>query len=425
MLSIQTRRLDLVKSLLLEGADVNPTDALARSALSMTSTIGGDLAIDMMGCLLAAEPNPDDGSLHNAARDLNFPAVRVLVQAGHDPDFPSTCHDGRSALAEVCFRGSDLELNTEREKSMQKVMAFLIHAGSDLTLKSREKPMLYLCFEAKDPVATTRIFLKVGMWKHINKPLNHFTDGKFTYSPTMYIIKKLYKSEHREHLLSILNANRCTDVFYANEGPQPDDAVGLPEDLKVQERERKFRLQRQAEQLQDFNATLARKRELSNVENQIWAQKAEMEDARRRKLQNDDLLAIRSRAQLEESFESAAHQRRIAEQRALTDTSVSRARAIAAAEVESEDMKQRKALEWQGAHHNQQVGNARAMAAVRLSEREEVDRLERVAEERMGRRLEAQRKVVESQERLARRIAAGPGLDSRRQIGFVESQELN
>ncbi len=133
MLAVQNRRPDLVKALLLEGADVDVTDYMGRSPLSMATNIGGSIAIEMMGSLLAAEPSRDDGSLHNAARELNLPAVKVLVDSGHDPDFPSPCHGGRSALGEVCLKGSDLgDMTAEREKSMQKVMNFLIDRVEDM-----------------------------------------------------------------------------------------------------------------------------------------------------------------------------------------------------------------------------------------------------------------------------------------------------
>lgn len=425
-MAIQMRRPDIVKILLLEGADVNPTDYLDRSALAMATDIGGDIAVEMMGSLLSADPNPDDGSLHNAARELNLPAVKVLLQAGHDPDFPSTYHDGRSALAEVCLRGADLELTTDREKAMQKVMTTLVQEGSDITVKTGGKCLMHLCFDSRNPVTTTRIFLKGGMWKHINKTMFQYVDETYTYSPTMYVTKVLPESDHKEHLLKLLRANRATDVFYANEGPQPDGAVGLPEDMKVQDRERKARMQRQTQETEDFAVAMARKKELASVEGQIWAQKAEMEDARRRKLQGEDLSAVRSRAQLEDQLERVAHQRRVSEQRVLAESTASRVRTTATAELEAEDARQRKMLEWQGKQNRDQVDSARALSAIRLSEREEVDRFERGAEERMGRRLEAQKKVIDSQERLAKRLASGgaTSVDQRRQIGFV-AEELN
>ena len=424
ILAVQNRRPDIVKALLLEGADADITDYKERSPLSLATDIGGELSIEMMGNLLAAEPACDDGSLHNAARELNLSAVKVLVGAGHDPDYPSPYHEGRSALGELCLKGSDsADLTAEREKKMQKVIAYLVDQGSDLAIKSHGKSLLHICFDARDPITTSRVFLKAAMWKYIGRPLNYYIDDTYTYSPTMYVKKVLPESDNKEKLLKLLYSYRAVDVFYATEGPQPDDAVGLPEDIKVEERARKARLFRMAEETEDFAVSLARKKELASIENQIWAQKSEMEDARRRKLQNEDILALRGKAQLEESLDKAAHQRRVSEQRAMSEASISQRKQIASAELESEDMRQRKMLEWQNKSNRERVDNARAISSIQISEREELDRLERNAEERMSRRLDAQRKVIDSQERLARRIAAGPGgSDQRRQIGYVAEE---
>lgn len=426
MLAIQNRRPDLVKLLLLEGAEVDVQDHLGRTPLSMATHIGGEISAQVMSLLLAAEPARDDGSLHNAARDLNLPVVKALVQSGHDPDFPSPLHQGRSALAELCLHGSDsAEMTGDRERSMQKVMTFLIDAKSDLSIRSGDKTLLQLCFDAADPVSTTRCFLKSGMWKHVNKPFNHHTANGYTYSPTMYIRKLLPPSSFSEPLLKILSANRASDVYYAaSGGAQPDDAVGLPHDMAVQERARKARLERLAEESQEFSIAMARKREIASVEQQILAQKAEMEDMRRRKLHGEDVAAVRARAQLEESLASAAHARRLQEQHALADSSIGRARAMAATELEADEARQRKALEWEARMNAERVDNARALSSIRVGERQEVERLDKGAEQRIKSRLEAQRKLVESQEKLAKRLADGShgsvGMsDARRQIGYV------
>ncbi|KAM4058904.1 ankyrin repeats (3 copies) domain-containing protein [Hirsutella rhossiliensis] len=429
MIAVQSKRPDLVKLLLLEGADVDALDSQGRTPLSMATNMGGDIAVQMMTSLLAAEPARDDGSLHNAARDLNYAAVKILVQSGHDPDFPSPLHGGRSALGEVCLRGSDAgEMTAEKERTMQRVMAFLIGSNSDLTLESNGKSLLHLCFDAADPVVTSRALLKSGMWKHVNKPFNHLVFEGYTYSPTMYISRALAPSNSNAELLSVLRASRATDVFYANEGPQPDGAVGLPEDMEVQERARKARLARMAEDTEDFSIALARKREIAGVEQQIAAQKAEMDDARRRKLHGEEIASLRSRAQLEESIAGAAHQRRLAEQHAIADASIGRSRALAATELEAAESRQRKALEWETKLNTERTDNARALSSIRISERQELERVEQGAEARIKNRLEAQRKLVESQEKLAKRLADGqPGGaamgNARRQIGYVT--ELN
>ncbi|KAG5976072.1 hypothetical protein E4U56_002414 [Claviceps arundinis] len=425
MLAIQTRRPDLVKLLLLEGADVDVLDYKERTPLSMATSIGGDVSEQMVSLLLAAAPPRDDGSLHNAARDLNLPVVKVLIDSGHDPDFPSPLHEGRSALAELCLHGSDnTELVAERERAMQKVMTFLIDSESDLSMKSNGKTLLELCFEAADPLTTTRSLLKSGMWKHVNKPFNHHTADGYVYSPTMYVKKILPNPDVSAPLLSILQSYRAHDVYYALSGPQPSDTVGLPEDLAIQERQRKARQERLAEETADFSTAMARKHELASVEHRILAQKAEMEDMRRRKLQHEDLHAVRSRAQLQESLESAAHARRMQEQHMLAESSLGRTRALAATEVDAQEARQRKALEWEAKLNTEKVDNARALSAIRIGEGQEVERLDQGAEGRIRARLEAQRKLVESQEKLAKRVAGSPngggGSDLRRpQIGYV------
>ncbi|KAG6041335.1 hypothetical protein E4U41_004865 [Claviceps citrina] len=427
MLAIQTRRPDLVKLLLLEGAEVDRQDYLGRTPLSMATQIGGDTSVQMTSLLLAADPSRDDGSLHNAARDLNLAVVKALVQSGHEADFPSPLHEERSALAELCLHGADgPELVAERERIMQKVMTFLIDSGSDLSIKSSDKSLLQLCFEAADPVATTRSLLRAGMWKHINKPCNYHTADGYIYSPTMYIKKLLPQTNLSASLLSILKSYRATDVYYALSGAQPADAVGLPDDLAVQERTRQARLERLAHETADFSIAMARKREMASVEQQILAQRAEMEAAHRRKLHDQDADAVRSRAQLQESLASAAHARRMQEQRAMAESSMGRTRALAAAEAEAAEVRQRKALEWETRLNAEKVESARALSSVRIGERLEMEKLDQRAEPRIRGRIEAQRKLVESQEKLARRLAGGadglPGGvagDSTRQIGYV------
>ncbi|KAH0491681.1 hypothetical protein TgHK011_003098 [Trichoderma gracile] len=427
MLAVRERRPDIVKLLLLEGADVDAMDFLGRTPMAMVSHLGGDVAIKIMSTLLAAEPSKDDGSLHNAARDLNLTAVTVLIEAGHDPDFPSPLHNGRSALGEVCLHGADgEEMTPERERRMQKVMTFLVEkANCDLTIKLEGKSMLYLCFESADPVSTTRAFLKSGMWRFVNKPFNQYADEAFVYSPTMYVNKIMKSSDARDELLTVLRANRATDVFYAKEGTQPEGAVGLPEDIEVRERLRKARSERLAEESQDFAVALARKKELASVEQQIQSQKAEMEDARRRRLQSEDLATVRSKAQLEESLANDAFRRRLSEQRAVTEATLAGSRAMAASELEAEEARRRKGLEWENKLNAERAGNARALIEMRIGEREELERIDVASEQRIQRRLEAQRRLVESQEKLARRLGDGPlsSADARRQIGYVT--ELN
>jgi hypothetical protein len=429
MLAIQARRPDVVKMLLLEGAEVDVSDLTGNTPLAMATQIGGELSITIMSNLLAAGASKNDGSLHNAARELNLSAVQVLVEYGHDLDFPSHLHGGRSALGELCLHAASTgELTAVREKTMEKAMAFLIENGSDLTVKSEGKSVLLLALESVDPVTTARVLLKAGMWKNINKPFNNYTDGKFTYSPTMYVSRILPDRDLKDQLLTLLRANRGEDIYYANCGPQPDDAVGLPEDLEIKERERKARLERLATESEEHSLAITRNRELAAVQSQIFAAQADLEDSRRRRLQASELEALQSRAQIEEEIFNAAMRRKrgeqstdLAHQKRLADAGVQRTKAIGEAELEMTEKTQRKMLEYERKVGNERLDNAKNMSAIRIAEREDVDKLEREADSRFKGRVAEQRRLVESQTALAQRLTSA-GVNGRRQIGYITGE---
>jgi hypothetical protein len=427
MLAIQARRPDIVKLLLLEGAEADVADAKGNTPLAMATNIGGDLAITMMSNLLAAGASKNDGSLHNAARELNSLAVQVLIEGGHDPDFPSHIHDGRSALGEVCLRAADSgELTAIKEKQVEKLIDILIEAGSDITLKIEGKSALHLALESHDPVTMTRLLLKAGMWKHINKKFNLYTDGTYTYSPTMYVVKALPPTDLNDQLLRLLRANRCEDVYYANTGPQPEDAKGFPDDIAMQERERRARLERLAKEAEDHKLSLARTRELADVQARIYSDQAELEDARRRRLQQEDESTLVRRTRFEEEAFAAELRRRqaaraddLAHNQRLTEAAAARARQ----EVEVEKRRHNMALEYEQRLATERVDHAKALSVMRISEREELERFDLQQDQRVQRRISEQRRLVESQTGLAGQLASRSS-SGRRQIGYVMG-ELN
>ncbi|KAM0594156.1 hypothetical protein ACHAP6_000710 [Verticillium nonalfalfae] len=427
MLAIHARRPDVTKELLLKDADVDVTDAKGNTPLSLASDIGGDVAITMMSNLLAAGASRNDGSLQNAARELNLAAVQVLVEYGHDPDFPSHLHDGRSALGEICLHGAiSGEMTAAREKQIEKVMNFLLDKGSDISVKCSGKSLLHLALESSDPVAMTRLLLKVGMWKLVNKKFNLYRDGVYTYSPTMYVAKILPKVDVNEQLLRLLRANRCEDVFFANRGPQPDDAIGLPDDVALQERERRARLSRLASEQEDYEVSITRSKELAAVQAQIWANQAELEDARRKRAHSEEMEAMGDRARAEEEVFAAAMRRRKNER--VSEASHEKAMAEASAlkarqEMELDKRRHLQALDWERNMATERVDHAKALSALRIAEREDVERMDRQQDERATRRIAEQRRLVESQTGLAGQLT-GVGPQGRRQIGYVAG-ELN
>ncbi|RYO75600.1 hypothetical protein DL766_009698 [Monosporascus sp. MC13-8B] len=417
MVAIQNRRQDLVKSLLLAGAQVDVQDATGRSPLSMAAAIGGELGVVMMSNLLAAGASRNDGSLHNAARELNLQAMQVLVEYNHDPDFPSPLHEGRSALGELCLHAAGVgEITAMREKQMEKAINFLIQSGSDISLQSNGKSVLLLALESADPLATTKVLLRTHMWKFVNKPFNLYTDGKFTYSPTVYVERVLPASDHKPELQALLRHNRCADVYYANSGPQPDGAKGLPVHLEAEEQERRARLARLRDEDEDHARALRRARELAAARQKMLADQAELEEAARRRALASELSAVEQRRRADEDAFNAA----LRQQRARQAAELSHREAIARAD----DVGHRRLLEHERELGSERVGNAAQLSSLRLREREEAERFDRAADARFRQRVAEQRRLVESQNALAASLSSasgGPGLN-RRQVGFISGE---
>ncbi|KAL1862989.1 hypothetical protein VTK73DRAFT_6505 [Phialemonium thermophilum] len=383
----------------------------------------------MMSNILAAEPSKNDGSIHNAARELNLPAVKVLVEYGHDIDFPSPIHNGRSALSEVCLNAAhEGPLKATQEKALEKVLEYLINQGADLTIHSAGKSALLLALESVDPLPTTRALLKAGMWKSINQPFNFYNDGSFTYSPAQYLIRIMPETEARPQLLALLRANRAKEIYYANEGPQPAGAIGVPEDLLRMDRERKALVDRIALETEDHVRALARTQERARVEDQILIHRAELEEARIARQRVLDVECIRDREAAEDAAFAAAVRRRKQErdeglrhEQALLEAGLLRARMLAEAEAENEGRRQTRQLEWERKVGAERMRSAKELSAIHVREREELGKIEAAHEARVLRRISEHKKLVDSQNSLAGKLTTA-GVDGRRQIGYITGE---
>ncbi|KAJ0114539.1 hypothetical protein J7T55_004783 [Diaporthe amygdali] len=429
MLAIRERRHDIVKKLVFAGAEVDVADVTGNTPLTLSTQIGGDLGTMMMQNILAAEPSQNDGSLHNAARELNVPAMQVLVDHGHEIDFPSPIHGGRTALGELCLHAADGgALTAAQEKAMEKAMGYLLKQDTDLSLLSDGKSVLLLAMESLEPIITTRALLKVGMWKHINRQFNHFTDNTCTYSPTQYAKRVLPQTDVTEQLHKLLKANRGQDIYYANEGPQPEGAIGLPDDIVRIERERKARLERIQLEAEDHSRTLSRTKEVADIQNQIFAQRAQLEDTRSRQQQNTEIEGIRERALLEEELFNEAVRRQRAEraaamehQSSITQAEIERKRLVADTEFEAEGRRQLQLLEYEKQMDDTKEAHARQMTANRVDERAAIDRMDREHDSRIKNRIAQQKKLVDSQNQLASNLGS-VGMPQRRQIGYISGE---
>lgn len=242
------------------GADASLSDRFGQTPLLNASKRGHTVIIRY---LIEAGAAVNDGSIHEAARELRSEAIQLLLDNGHDPDFPSVNHDGRCALAELCLHASDF---TTPVSKIRQTIDVLVAGNCDLTIKSQEKPIIFHALDnPTSSTGVTKALLASGIWRLINQEYNLYTNSGTVYSPTKYIEKELALSPNDQwpELLRILRANGCKDVFYKIDGPQPPDMIGAPNGIITEERRRKTREQRLREQTEDHNIALKRERDIA------------------------------------------------------------------------------------------------------------------------------------------------------------------
>ena len=183
MLAIKNQRTDVLQKLVSKGAKVTIQDDSGITPLALASQVGNSA---IMEYLLKYGADVDDGSLHDAARELRCDAIRVLIKHGHDPDFPSDRHGGRSVLSELCFKAVD---NNPSFEDLEEAVRCLIANGADIKQRGLNgKTLFHYALDSSDPMTILRSLLKV-LWKVLNEDCYLFTDGQYTYSLTKYVEK--------------------------------------------------------------------------------------------------------------------------------------------------------------------------------------------------------------------------------------------
>ena len=240
ILAAKNRRADIVAALIKAEASVSARDIFDRSPLFYASRIGD---IDSVKLLLKAKSPANDGSLQEAARNLHSAVVAALIKAKHDPNFPSSRYQGRTALQEMALM-CDASNDT---LAVEETLKALLKGTPKLLDKSWGKNALFLALDNPRPVPITRALLDLAMWKQINLPENIYTvpddsGTEYFFSPTMYVSMGLSQGPktYNEALLNLLRDKRCEDRYYAQkDAQQPDRAVGMPQDILDAEHNRK------------------------------------------------------------------------------------------------------------------------------------------------------------------------------------------
>ncbi|KAH7075499.1 hypothetical protein BKA63DRAFT_511624 [Paraphoma chrysanthemicola] len=229
-LAAQHGRGELARSLLERGADASARDWSNRSALFYASSVSSISTVQA----LAPRALKNDGSLHEAARCLQLDVAIVLIQHGHQANFPSRLHQGRHALSELCLN-ADVKASSQRSIVRQLITLFLDN-GADAKFKARtEKSAVILALDnAYSALEITDALLETRVWEEINDERHMFRDQNgLWYSPLNYVelIPSPSRAAHKQDLIDLLRDKGCEPRFYSETAIQPPGATGIPKSV--------------------------------------------------------------------------------------------------------------------------------------------------------------------------------------------------
>lgn len=391
-LAIDHGRHSLVQALIRAGADVDAVDESHVSALSLAAR-KNDIA--SMQALLTAKALSNDGSLHEAARMVNADAITLLLENGHDPNFPCPRFQGRPPLFELCFEAPAHLLRTQmttpqKITAAKKAIECLIRGGAltkDRLPQAGNRSILMHALDSVNPTMMTKAFLECGQFKYINRDFNLFMDGEYTYSATKYVEKGKCRGDNSQaqSLITMLKVFNAQDRYWKIDGPQPPDMINPPEHIARAEQARQDAARR----------------------------KREEEEERRREIDKEqrELAAARKKLAMEQEAENAKLER---ERRAFELRQAHDAKLHAAAIAKENDR-----LKIQEARNAHALKQASSMSQLRNSEDE--------AKHRRSMKLLSEKKMLaQSQEALSfaynKGIADAAGPQGRRALGPSSSK---
>lgn len=336
---------EIVGKLLAAGAKVTAKDCEDMSPLNWSSRRGDLMAVTN---LLKAKSFPNDGSLHEAARNQHSKVVSLLIKAGAAVEFPSSKkgHNGRTALQELC-----LKANSSRNlEGLHDTIKVLCDNKCDVLKEYRGKNSLFLALEnAEDALSVTQTLLDVAMWEHINNEKNVFrTEANLkgtrtVYSATAYLRSSLYKDQGDQRkiriLMDLLHTKGCEYRWYEIFGPadpdavQKDGAVGMPAKIEEIDKRRRDKLEKRRADSIDHNAKLQRQREEADqtlfIKDRVHQQQMGQSVATHRSRMNQEeqkstqKIDINQRVHAQQVYQSdVVHQKKIAQQSDVSEQQI-------------------------------------------------------------------------------------------------------
>ena len=302
ILAAKHGRTDVVLKLLQHGAKATTRDKFDRTALFYAASKGDTKSVHG---IVKRKPGTNDGSLQEAARELHVPAIKLLLKAGHNPDFPSPKHDRRTALAELCLRCD----STKDSSLIALAIDALVAGKADPLKKYRGKTAMFLTLENPDPFLMTQKLIEQLYWQYINHEANIYAEDDVCYSPTMYISKGFLpvSEEERDRLIKLLEDCEAVDRYYVKEGQeQPPDAIGIPEKIVEFERKKQVRKDKRRKEDEDHWRQLEREMESAKVKAQIRQASHEQAIAHNDELSSQKQQSLASTKMLELSLKETA-----------------------------------------------------------------------------------------------------------------------
>ncbi|KAI1358631.1 hypothetical protein F5Y08DRAFT_110240 [Xylaria arbuscula] len=323
ILAAKNRRGDIVKKLLEVKANSRNHDRFDKAALFYASQAGD---INAVKVLLKAEFLLNDGSLHEAARNLHRDCVAALVSAKFDPNCRSSRqeHNGRNALQELAFRCS----GSHKTPDIEATIWALQKGGANPLDKWRGKTPIFLSLSNPQPYCITQAFLNTGKWCGVNDPKNVFeeiqADGTKLYFSLPVYLRRYMGSGHEAYFLQLeklLRTMECVDRYFAGLGfSQPDGAVGLPKEIadEVQRLEDKATEFFKSES--NHQTKMRRKQEESEAQHMLWQEQQAEKTAQK----INESTAMHETKLYQNVEMSTQQQNALAQKRALAEISLQR-----------------------------------------------------------------------------------------------------
>ena len=343
ILAIKTGRSSLLPSMLRSGVDASRKTRQGRSPLLLAVEKGDGPAV---ADLLAANVASNDGSLHQAIRNLAVNTVGLLLEKGHDPMLPSpfSGHARRTPLMQLI---QSVQADPSNYHLIRQMVDQLMSHGAGVQKLYVTKPLI--CHGLDNSIHMAEAILLACLSSTIDEDFNLYKDEQYCYSPTMYVKMRVFlgqpgETEQKWALLKQYGAER--DVYYAWKGEQPAEPVGMPDSIRKPYELKLAKDERDREEAAAHNLQLRRLKEAARVREQSATQAHQ--------------------AQLDRSAEEAEQEARAAQDRLTAQLRHERAKFQ---EVERQNQAQ---VSWRQMERDNEYASARKQQRLQIEQSQEI-----------------------------------------------------